>query len=440
MNDDLRALDELGVEIRRMTRERRRRRRWGATLGAIVVAGGLGTGVALAAQALLEEGEPVSDPPGLTAAPTEGLGVTPPEDAKLLAVRVPDPDGGPPWGLQFAGTSRSFGCLQVGRVVGDRLGVLGQDGAFANDGRFHALPAQVRREQHCQPKDANGRTYVAVSVQGMPASGFGGSCMMRPQPKSVQRQLEKIRGRTGEPLPPLCAKDRVRIVLFGLLGPRARGIDYLDERGVRRTAPTAGPEGAYLIVMRPRGRAQGHFVTTPSPGSALKAIRYTHGKVCRIRSPRALGGAKACPRVGYEPRPAPRYDPAQLRAPVTAQVGDRSERPPAPPGVDVPRQRKVTIRFRAPVPGDATTYYFVTVANPRQGRGCTAGMMMGPIARDVAAGEVVTYDSYLPSGCRGTVRVTVRLHSNAGGEDQMPFSGGNPIRDPLVGESRTEVR
>ena len=32
--------------------------------------------------------------------------------------------------------------MQVGRVVDGRLGILGQDGAFHNDGLFHELPVQ----------------------------------------------------------------------------------------------------------------------------------------------------------------------------------------------------------------------------------------------------------------------------------------------------------
>ena len=59
--------------------------------------------------------------------------------ARLLPLRVPDPAGGPPWGLRMVTTSRGLACLQLGRVVGDQLGVLRQ-GIARNDGRFHPLP------------------------------------------------------------------------------------------------------------------------------------------------------------------------------------------------------------------------------------------------------------------------------------------------------------
>src|SRR5439155_1637813 len=63
-----------------------------------------------------------------------------PGTTRVLPVRAADPDGGPPWGLRvFRAKSGAF-CVQTGRVVNGKLGVLGQEGAFHNDGRFHELP------------------------------------------------------------------------------------------------------------------------------------------------------------------------------------------------------------------------------------------------------------------------------------------------------------
>lgn len=38
------------------------------------------------------------------------------------------------------GAKRDVGCVQVGRVVDGRLGVLGQDGSFDERRQFHELP------------------------------------------------------------------------------------------------------------------------------------------------------------------------------------------------------------------------------------------------------------------------------------------------------------
>src|SRR5207247_10061514 len=110
---------------------------------------------------------------------------------------------------------------------------------------------------------------------------------------------------------PLCPHEDMRILYYGTLGPQARSVTY-EERGVRKTAPTSGPWGAYLVVARPDHNrpALGYFAPGTSPASGLVAITYRDGHQCRIRDPRALGGAKACPRVGYVaapgrvPRPA----------------------------------------------------------------------------------------------------------------------------------------
>src|SRR5439155_5493846 len=93
--------------------------------------------VGIAAGGLLDNGKPVKPPGHQAPKPHEGLGVIKPGSVKILPVAVPDPAGGPPWGLRYLETTRGAGCLQTGRLVRGQLGVLGQDGAFGNDARFH---------------------------------------------------------------------------------------------------------------------------------------------------------------------------------------------------------------------------------------------------------------------------------------------------------------
>src|ERR1700685_4173288 len=72
---------------------------------------------------------------GLPVASGEGS----PTSAQPLAISVPDPGGGLPWGMRIVRTTRGLLCPQVGRLLDGRLGVLGQDGEFKDDGLFHEL-------------------------------------------------------------------------------------------------------------------------------------------------------------------------------------------------------------------------------------------------------------------------------------------------------------
>ncbi len=429
-HDRLQVLEELGGEFERVARTAPTRRRWrrpGALLALVLVSGG--TATALAAGGLLD-GKPVADPPGVVAEPDAGTGVLRPGTARLTTLRVPDPAGGPPWGLRTLRTTREQGCVQIGRVVGGRLGVLGQDGSFGNDGRFHELPASSAERRDCRTLDAAGQMFLAVSYQGLPASGLGSGCRVQP---------DEPRLPTGAPRPrqtvPPCPREDLRIVYYGTLGPRATAVTYLDGDRVR-TARPAGPDGAYLVVTRPSARrpAKGYFVPTSSPGSGLRSVRYRDGSECRIRSPRSLGGAKLCPRVGYV---APKVVPvtaAQVRAPVTATFGPRPERPEGPAAGEP--AWKLTVRFRARRASDARAFYVVTVA-PDDARRCRSGTSIGPVARTLPAGAPVSSTTYVPARCRGTVRGTVSFHQ--AGEDDEFFFVGDPRRDPVVGRYEVEI-
>jgi hypothetical protein len=94
------------------------------------------------------------------------------------------------------------------------------------------------------------------------------------------------------------------------------------------------------------------------PGSGLVGVRYRDGHVCRIRSPRMLGGAKPCP--------------------------------------------------------------------------------LAPIARDVAAGDIVHETVCIPSACHGPLHVTVVLHRPGRQPDPLPFAG-LPTHDPRVGEATITI-
>jgi hypothetical protein len=270
--------------------------------------------VAVAASGLLT-GEPLRG--ATTFTPTKGLGVPVASSVRLLDLSVPDPAGGPAWGMRTLSTTRGLGCIQIGRLDAGRLGVLGRNGAFGDDGKFHELPPEVLDHANCTLLDGAGRTYVAVSHRGMPASALATGCRIRRIPAAILDRLPG-RGREHGPQPPLCARGDVRILLYGTLGPEAESVTHRAADGSRVTTPVVSPQGAYLIVLPPGGGRplDGQWTTLPGPGSGLESVRYRDGHVCRIRSPQSIGGAKPCPPVGYVKPRHPRVTSADVAAPI----------------------------------------------------------------------------------------------------------------------------
>ncbi|HEY4099139.1 MAG TPA: hypothetical protein VGM33_26675 [Baekduia sp.] len=447
MSDRLPGLDALGAEIERMARAGDGRGRVGrhrswlragrrptlvlALAGLVLVV----AAAALAATTGLLTGEPVKDR-GVHFRSDRGLGTVVPGSAHLTALRVPDPAGGLPWGLRTVRTTRQMGCVQVGRVLDGKLGVLGQDGAFANDGKFHELPPGVLQQTDCAPLDGAGHAFVAVSYGGLPASALGYGCTARPLPA-----LAHV---TYTP-PPVCPAADERLVYYGLLGPAGRAVSYKDVGGREVRSSVSGPDGAYLVLTAPTAvhPASGMFYVMPSPGSGLVAVHYRDGSTCKIRSARAIGGAKRCPLKGYVVPPAKRYTAAEVRAPVYARVSATLARPPSLGGPKRPLLRRVTVSFRAPVPTpDSRSFYIVSMAVPR-GHGhvprCDFGMTLGPVARNVAAGALVRQDYWIKPTCRGTVRGTVTLHQQRGKPDQEPYMPTPGKGDRTVGRYSTKI-
>ncbi len=126
-------------------------------------------------------------------------------------------------------TTAGVVCVQLGHVEGGRLGQLGVDGAFNNDGRFHVLAPSASRICPNPASPAHrlhhaGRTFAA-EVNG----------------------LDRI-ALSDPPGPTLPSRDR-REVSFGLLGPNALSITYRSG-GDTRSRPVSPHLGAYLLVQR----------------------------------------------------------------------------------------------------------------------------------------------------------------------------------------------
>ena len=247
---------------------------------------------------------PLGTPAGpQTAAPNKFQGAAIPNTVRLVA-ETPDPHGGLLWGLSEFQTTRGETCLQVGRVQDGTIGVIGQDGAWGNDHRFHPISPNAYTGDSCSPTGAGGAAFNNVAVQGAIASADvpwgsgaqGGECRIGPQPNQF----------------PACPPADLRDLDYGLLGPEAATITYTDADGRLFTEPTNGSNGAYLIVRagttmscsRQTGGGQscvsgGGRTSRPSLQSGvITTVTYRNGHVCSLPTPTSTGVAQAsCPPI-----------------------------------------------------------------------------------------------------------------------------------------------
>jgi hypothetical protein len=386
-------IPELERELRAVVARRRRRRmRWLAGLAPVVVV--TGTTAALAASGVILIGSPVQDPGA--GQPDVGWGVVVPGTDRVLDVRVPDPDGGPPWGLRIVSTTRGLGCLQFGRVVDGRIGAIGRDGAFKDDGRFHPYAADsLAGPADCASLDANGRLFTNVAAGSVAASAsLVGGC----HPRRFTR---------GVPESSYCDEGSLRMLFYGTLGPEAASITVGGE-----TIPTVGPDGAYLIVKRPGRFNFNGFAASEFPmNGPISQIAFKDGTTCRIgrTGPTPRG---SCPRPGYAPVPVPQLTEADLATPVTARRVRRGKR------------WTIEVRFEARVAvTDASATYNVRISSPQdRKRGRYA---VGVTGRNIAAGETVVHRFRSQRG-HGVYRGRVSYHrSTTAG---VPPMGPNGIK------------
>jgi len=398
---------------------------------------------AFAAATLLDAGDPVTVRSG---EPVEGkgLGTVVPGTAKLVIDDVEDPGGGLPWGLRTFHTSRGFACLQVGRVQDGKLGQLGQDGAFGDDGLFHELrPGIVPDEGQCFPLDGAGKAFLTMHLGDAPASAQTGGCQPYPL----------VDGKTPRDA---CERRNLRSLDYGLLGPEATGITALLD-GKAGDLDTIGDEGAYLVV----GRAQPYDRPTAAerklnPGaiegppdaylpaltptsSVITEVRYTGGERCIVKATnlftrlRSRGGCPDPPGFTLIPQPSAKDTRATVRATARGR-------------------RFMRVRFRAPIAiGDRLSGYSIMVYPPRAATRCGAqpgvprpkreqygcsGATGDTTDGNLRKGQLVVKDVTMSVRRPGRYRIAVHYRT------QSPHPGprGN-LRSPgtLVGETSTLV-
>jgi hypothetical protein len=385
-------LPQLRDQLVAIPPEGRSRRRTVSIGAALSVAGVLLAGGALAAAGVIPTGTPLPAPNASPLPANRGGGAPIASSAHLLALRVADPTGGPPWGVRVFKTTRGTKCVQAGRVVDGKLGALGQDGVSGDDGAFHELPLAT---MFCSPMDNAGNAFSAVSYPA-PAAG------VTEPPTCVPTAPH------GSKLPP-CPDADDRVLEFGLLGPQVESIGYLDRAKALHKQSIDAPEGGYLLVTAEKSARAGFGMgAQPAVGFRIKRIDYRDGTHCGGDVGHDNHPLK-CPFGGYA---APQDVPtaAQVRRPVHAHV----------------RRGSLLITFRAPVTiADAGSAYSF-FAQLDGGKRCHYGVG-GPTDRDYTAGDIVRIAVKTSPGCthlRGTG--TVSYVPSTAKDGLLPTAPGGP--------------
>jgi hypothetical protein len=130
--------------------------------------------------------------------------------------------------------------VQIGRVLDGRLGIIGEDGAFGDDGLFHVLPVQP----------TGGCTQSAAEdafVGYVPASAFtgSGSCTppstpLRPSDAALRRAARSSRA---------CPAGDLRLVVYGLASARATRARLSGAFGVVSEQLVPADRGAFIFVL-----------------------------------------------------------------------------------------------------------------------------------------------------------------------------------------------
>jgi len=415
-----------GPSGRRRTRSLHMRRLVPLPL-ALIMALLLITTIALAATGVIPIGSPVRPIGPLS--PGIGEGVPLPGHSRLLPLRAPDPDGGPPWGIRILRTTRGLVCLQLGRVQNNQLGQLGVDGAFGNDGRFHLLPADALPADAAGEQSANATchlTGLAISAESVGLDRSG----------------------AAETLPNI-PLESLRDMYYGQLGPDALSISY-QTNGQHHSEQVLERVGAYLVVQRTKPgeplRTSGQSVGVtapggrlPNPDGELTSITYRFdGQLCQTSVSASV--PDPCP---SPPPSSPGVQPWQMcgNSPATpvptpcqhARSQERSLNVPVhvTPRLQGHRLVAADISFRAPfaVTGAERGY---SVMMP-----CHADTIGHPVDRNVAQGSIVHVEWSYPyaNHCGAPPEVRVLYGDGSG----IGLAGPQPSGAVLVGAAKIKL-
>lgn len=377
-----------------------------------------------------------------------------------IIARAPDPGGGLSWGIRLV-RKDGYSCLQLGRLRGDQLGMVGIDRMFHDDGRFHPFAVSGSYHATCAQDDGDGHAFFTTEAGATPASGAisgytpRSGCDAAVEVAGLNRARHRFKVKIPASFnPSACPAGDLRFIQWGLLGPDAESISY-RYNGHVISEKTAGPDGAYLVV----GPATGSFCAQLPKygmcgsngysdvvlGGMISSVRYRNGTTCTQRSGFVL--AQQCPRMGYVP---PRSAPATgIASPVSARVIKARHycfkrnsyfvnSMPAPatdltyipcdgtvPATEIrdPENQQgtdIVFSFTARKPTSATSAYGYEINYSGRGQtNCAGGG--GMIEGRVHVGERLTRASWNGIGCTGSFDGTVYYYPNLG-----PQGIGNP--------------
>jgi hypothetical protein len=438
-------------------------RRWRPLALIVVLVLGGATG-ALAAAGVFQAGAPLG--PGAPVAATAGNGAA--TSARLMALRVADPGGGLSWGVKVIHTTRQETCIQVGRVDFGTVGVLGQDGAFSNDGRFHPLSKNYELGFGCGTADVNGNAFLTLALNDLPSSGLPADC--RPAGTALPARLPAI-ARKAFAHQPVCRLGELRNVFFGLLGPDATSITYATPSGRLLTASTAGSDGAYLIVLpyvaagAPCGPHRAVCPPPPALGNSdtgdgvLRAVHYRNGTICRLALPGTAtpgpGEQVSCPPVGYKAPSTPAISASRVVSAIKVRVrhsrfycadGNTLEPcgPVPPRGFHELRGQPPSLLVSASFIShvaitNSSSYYYIEFDNPNpeapsQSSNCNPhNAAFGGTDSNYRVGQLVTDTQFVPL-CRGDIQGSVTLIAPTGPNVPAPQAPTNASRNLPVGQ------
>jgi hypothetical protein len=364
------------------------------------------TTIALAASGVILTGAPVRPEEVLN--PNVGEGVPAPGASQLLPLRVPDPEGGLPWGMRIVHTTRGEICMQIGRVQNGQLGELGIDGAFHDDGRFHPMPADAL------PADEfHGHIFSQWLANATTTCGLSGEA-------SVDNHVGVERSAAANANPANSPLRDLRDIYSGILGPQAVSVSY--RAGKRDLSVAVLPRiGAYLIVRRAAAGQKmgsgGASIGTEgdlAPSPPLTTITYQlDGRLCR-RGPTVAPWetshlADPCPWPRYPHHRVPTRDLHQpLR--VHLQIAGK-----AIVGVEV--------HFTAPfaVTSAHQEYAVAITSTTCKATGSRGyGMVLESLAQDVQRGALLTARLGYPfeNSC-GRRAVTIEVFYQRAGEPRV---------------------
>ena len=437
------------------------------------------TGVALAARALVGVGSPAP-----REYPNLGERILP-TGTRLLSLRVPDPAGGPPWGMRLifttaasrgdgrTGRAAHWGCVQIGRVVDGKLGVLGQDGAFHNDGLFHELPLQpeacgsVNHAKQLVGLTGGSNIETASAYQGL--KGCLTETARRQQEialPSIQRQLAVAKAESDPQAiraaleglatyrritaqvnaEPRCPSADLRHIAFGIAGPQARSVTVTGQGLNKTIALNPSNDGAYLIVQRV-SRLQSVLSALRSEDLALEAqalhetVHYENGQSCLQEGTPACLAPLGSIRAGHSRQPAPsrgasvsvQRAPTLLPAPETPRSRQAERDPSTPNPVTVTPSTggphtAFKLAFRALLSGGGYSYLIKTDGPPRcqrEAERATGGDGVAIGAAPIVRGQTISKTLRPPPHglCAGGYRIYVAFSNpEANSVQNFPFA------------------